>query len=398
MQVAETTSARAASAWRLAIPVVAICFALNAGVAVYLIVVHPALNSDFLAFYAYPHFAASHPIATLYETAPLRAFEQAFYPGFYSFYAYVYPPTFLLVTWWFNAFPFGAAEVIWTLTGLAALVVAAKAMFPRRNLAVVALVAAPAALISGATGETGFFTTALLLAGFAALPSRQVLAGICFGLLTLKPQLGLLVPVALVAMGSWRAIGVAAVTAAALVGLSCVVFPPSLWLVWAHAAPAYQAQYFAAAHALNMNINVTPVGNLLILGLDTRAALVVQALISLAVAVAVYLVFRRGLYRIGVAALLTGTLLAAPHAYVYDAVALTAALLLAAEQVPGSRPLALVAALVYLSPLMLLCAAAHDFLYAFPESLLYAGIIYIAFARAPVETIVHEHESRRIRT
>jgi arabinofuranan 3-O-arabinosyltransferase len=43
-----------------------------------------------------------------------------------------------------------------------------------------------------------------------------VLAGICLGLLTYKPQFGLLFPIALIAVGHWRVFVSASVTAIAM--------------------------------------------------------------------------------------------------------------------------------------------------------------------------------------
>ena len=60
------------------------------------------LNSDFMAFWSFPRFAASHPIRQIYNAASLQAFQKTLYPGFGSFYPYLYPPTFLLPSWWLN--------------------------------------------------------------------------------------------------------------------------------------------------------------------------------------------------------------------------------------------------------------------------------------------------------
>ena len=66
-------------------------------------------------------------------------------------------------------------------------------------------------------GQNGFFTAALLIAGLVNLDRRPVLSGVLFGILTIKPQLGLLLPLMLVVSGRWRTIVSAATTTAALV-------------------------------------------------------------------------------------------------------------------------------------------------------------------------------------
>ena len=364
-------------AWKLFIAVAGACAALNILALGDLMLTHTMLNSDFMAFWSFPRFAAAHHVAQIYSATALQAFQQALYPGFDSFYPYLYAPTLLLPTWWLKWLSYGWAEIIWTVAGIATLAAAVPLAFPRARWAVlVALLASPAALITAATGETAFFTTALLLAGFGALPKRPALAGIAFGLLTLKPQLGILIPVFLLARGEWRAIATASLTALALAGLSCLAFPPDLWRIWVHTLPQYQAWYFASK-SLNLNIIVTPASNLVTLGVPQNIAWAVQIGCFLAVAAVVAWLARRAPYRLAVAAVLTGTFLAQPHAYAYDSVTLTAALALCATERPAAWQLWL-AALVYLGPLMLLTPAWHWFLYAAPETALFTAITVLA--------------------
>jgi hypothetical protein len=399
MQTVETTTWSRPVLRTLVVTAVASCAALNVAFAIYAIINRPALNSDFMAFWAYPHFAAGNPVAGIYNADALTRFEQALYPGFRSFYPYMYPPTLLLAVWWLNAYSFATAQTIWTLAGLAALSVAAWRFFGgARWFAALAMFAAPAALITGATGQMAFFTTALLLAGFAALPARPLVAGVFFGLLTLKPQLGFLVPFALLGLGAWRAIGTAALVALGLAAISCLVFPAPLWLVWARALPAYQADFFAGVHQLNLNTMVTPQANAVVLGATAQMAWLLQAICGAAIAAITYFNFRRARYELAVASLFVGMFLAVPHAYAYDTLPLTAALALLFNGRRVGPALVMLAGAVYLGPFLLLTPARGYFLYAPAELILYAAIIRLAFAKPSVEASRHEHESGRIRT
>jgi len=370
-----TTSPRAA----IITGMVGACGAVNLAALVWMLRDHPSLNSDFMAFWSFPRFAASHPIGQIYNAAALQAFQKSLYPGFGSFYPYLYPPTFLLPSWWLKFLAFGPAQILWTLTGLALFTLAALAFFPRhRWLVLIALLASPASLLNGVTGETAYFTSALLFSGFAALPKRPALAGIFFGLLTLKPQLGVLIPILLLARGDWAAIITACLTAAALIALSCLIFPPGLWQLWFHTLPVYQTQYFSS-HGLNLNIIVTPAANLVAIGIAPAIAWMVQLAFSIVTAVLVFLTARRAPYPLAIAALLTGSFLAVPHAYAYDSITLTAAMALC---LTAKTPLwqVLLGCFVYLAPFALLSPAAPWFLYAIPETLLFAAIIRLALA------------------
>ena len=341
---------------------------------------HARLNTDFMAFWSFPRFIAANPPVQLYDAAALLAFQQQLYPGFHSFYPYLYPPTLLLPLFWLKFLPFGPAELVWTGLGILALASGARAMFPARPwAALAALLACPAALLCAATGETAFFTTALLLAGFAWLPKRPALAGLWFGLLTLKPQLGVLIPFFLLARGEWRAMLAAGATALGLTALSCMVLPPDLWAHWWHTLPGYQSSYFKAAKTLNLNILVTPAANLVVLGASERAAWVAQAICGAAMVLLTIWAARRAPYRLAVAITLIATFLAQPHAYAYDSVAVIAALALAMEASPGPLALALGIA-VYLAPWLLLSQMAHWFLYAPLLAACLPTLLALAFA------------------
>lgn len=183
--------------------VVGFCAALTIAILALVLLHPPSLNSDFMAFWSFPRFAASHPIGQIYNAAALQAFQKSLYPGFGSFYPYLYPPTFLLSSWWLRYLAFGPAQIVWTLAGLALFIAASAKMFPKyRLVTLIALLASPASLLNIMTGETAYFTSGLLFFGFATLPTSPALAGIAFGLLTLKPQLGVLIPIT--AAGPWR--------------------------------------------------------------------------------------------------------------------------------------------------------------------------------------------------
>jgi hypothetical protein len=367
---------------------VGICAVLNLSLLTQLILSHASLNSDFMAFWSFPRFASENPVRLLYDANALQSFQKALYPHFGSFYPYLYPPTLLLLTWWLRFFSFQAAEILWTLAGLILFTATVPMLFPRHRTAILtALLASPAALINIATGETAFFTSALLFAGFALLPRRQILAGFAFGLLTLKPQLGILIPIFLLARGTWPAIFAASLTALGLAALSCLAFPPDLWRLWADTLPQYQTNYFSAT-TLNLNIIVTPAANLVVLGVAPRIAWVVQFICGMAVAALVFLLARRSAYRLAMAALLVGTFLAQPHAYAYDTVTVPAAMALCfTPRTPGW--LVALGALAYLAPLLLLSPLAPYYLGAVPLALLFGGIIALACGARPGAISAH---------
>jgi hypothetical protein len=98
---------------------------------------------------------------------------------------------------------------------------------PRDKL--VFLAVAPGIAVCVFFGQNGFYTAALLIGGLLCLDRRPVLSGILFGILTIKPQLGLLLPVLLLLERRWVTIASAVVTAATLVVATAMLFGWSVW-------------------------------------------------------------------------------------------------------------------------------------------------------------------------
>ena len=150
-----------------------------------------------------------------------------FYPEF-PHHNWSYPPHLLLMTWPLAFLPYLPAYLVWCAVGMLLYVLAASDGGRRRGRLFV-LLAAPAVWINIFAGQNGFFTSALMIAGLAQLRRRPILSGVCFGLLTIKPQLGLLLPLMLLLTREWRAIAAAVVTTAALVVATGVLFGFSIW-------------------------------------------------------------------------------------------------------------------------------------------------------------------------
>jgi hypothetical protein len=99
------------------------------------------------------------------------------------------------------------------------------------------MLAFPGVLSTVGHGQNAFLTTALFGAAILAWDRRPLLAGVCFGLLTIKPQLGLMIPLALIVSGRWRTIASACATAVALAAAALALFGLSTWRAWLAVSP-----------------------------------------------------------------------------------------------------------------------------------------------------------------
>lgn len=135
-----------------------------------------------------------------------------------------YPPFFLLFTTVFGLLPYGLSCIAW-LAGTFALSAWALRGFDRQGLGIVLLLAlAPASYVNAIGGQNGFLSAALFIGGLALLTNRPVISGVLFGLLTFKPHLGLLIPLALIIRREWKAFAAAAATTLVLIGLGAAIF------------------------------------------------------------------------------------------------------------------------------------------------------------------------------
>jgi hypothetical protein len=213
--------------------------------------------------------------------------------------------------------PYLIAFSVWIGTTIILYLAAVYLILPRATTVILALtpVAVPTNII---LGHNAFLTAGLLGLALVFLERRPWLAGVLLGLLTYKPQLGILIPLALLAARNWRAFASALVTSLALFITSALVF-------------GYQAWPTFVGSLLDRTTGLSPLGDgelllLSVYGLLQRAgtaawlAWTAQLAVSSSLALAVWAVWARPIpYALQAALLAAATLLATPYVLMYDA-------------------------------------------------------------------------------
>lgn len=246
-------------------------------------------------------------------------------------YAWLYPPQSLFLVWPLSLLPLVPAYLLWVGVGLCLLFLSCLSFTRFRIFFVLAALLSPALFINTFAGHNGLFTAALLIGGILLASRRPIVAGILFGLLTFKPQLGLLVPVALIAARLWRPIISATVTTICLILASISVHGTELWTNFVVNASASGVSVIRdeAGPFTNLMPTVFMAGR--ILELPELIVTFVQAVVALLVMGATYVVIRRNNDPfIWVAVVSVGTFLVSPTAFVYDTVILAVGTLLLA--------------------------------------------------------------------
>jgi hypothetical protein len=158
------------------------------------------LGQDFVNFWMAGHLAIEGRVADIYRVDPdhldaYNAAVQSLFPKVHGFLNFSYPPHILPLLALIGALPYGVALAAWQVAGLAGflMVSLAGAARAKRGELLRAALLSPVVLLVVTLGQASFFTAVLFVGGLAVLPRRPALAGVLFGLLTVKPQLGLLI-------------------------------------------------------------------------------------------------------------------------------------------------------------------------------------------------------------
>ena len=226
-----------------------------------------------------------------------------------------YPPTYLLIVLPLSLLPYAASFICWIAFTGSGFVYVIRRLIPRTPLSWLVLVF-PGTVHNFMAGQNGFLSAAILGGGLL-LAERYPFAGGCLlGLLSYKPHLAWLIPLALAAGRYWKALLGAVFSAATLALASLLLLGPSVWIaffknlplaaslmnhpsIWRKVPTVFAAARFQGASR------------------ELAAALQAVAIIVAILAVG-WVWFRRAPLPIRGSVLVVGISLATPHAFDYD--------------------------------------------------------------------------------
>ncbi len=275
------------------------------------------LGTDFSNFWSASRLALMGEPAAVYDMARQYAVQKQEFGPQTGFYPFFYPPIYLLICWPLAALPYLTALAMWI--GLTAF--AYQAVVRRIGEGVVGLAPAlafPAVFVTVGHGQNALLTTAILGAAALSLDRRPIVAGVLLGLLAFKPHLAVVMPLALMASGRWRAFGAAAVTACALGLLSLGAFGLDAWKAFLAAAPAAKA--VLDDKMMDVEKLQSVFGAVRLLGGGADLAYVAQAAVALpTIGILLFLARKKSLSGEAVGALVaTAAALTSPYFLDYD--------------------------------------------------------------------------------
>jgi hypothetical protein len=284
------------------------------------------IGTDFSNVYAAGTLTWQGRPAEAYSPPLQHAAEKAVFDGReVPFFGWHYPPFFLAIAVLVAAVPYAWGLAIWLIASFAAYVAAIRAILPRPETWLLAS-AFPAVFVNVGHGQNGFLTTAVLGGALHWLDRRPALAGVLIGLLAYKPQFGVLIPIALVAGGRWRAVGAAAMTVAALITVSFLTLGGSIWHAFTDSMNFTQTVVLEQGGTGWQKIQ-SIFSAVRAWGASVPVAYAVQAsLLAVLAASLAWLWHGDAAFELKAAALATGSLLATPYVLDYDLVVLAVAI------------------------------------------------------------------------
>lgn len=215
--------------------------------------VHMPLGGDFAQIWLAGYLTSHGQMAALYDPERFSQAGLSLIDNFYHPKAYwSYPPATLLFAVPLGLLPYKAALALFTLAQAAlAAVTAVTVTRERLSPAVAATIALTSAalMLSAAFGQFSVLVAGCLLLGVFHLEKQPGVAGVLFALAAVKPQFGLLIPLALLAAKEWRAFASAAVTILGLVAASVGAFGIEAWVDCVTKTLPQQAAFIGDLHA-----------------------------------------------------------------------------------------------------------------------------------------------------
>ncbi|MDO7835881.1 glycosyltransferase family 87 protein [Sphingobium sp. HBC34] len=194
---------------------------------------HP-FGEDFLNFWSGARLALTGHADAIYDLARFHAFETGVVGAPIDLYHYSYPPVMWLVSAPIALLPYPIAWAVWQGAGWVAFATAMRRIAPGRGLLIA--LSLPAVFINAMGGQNGCWTAAILGWGLILIDRRPVVAGAILSLFVVKPQLGWLIPLALLAGRHYRATAAFALTAVLLVAATLPLYGIEPWMAYARQA------------------------------------------------------------------------------------------------------------------------------------------------------------------
>ncbi len=202
-----------------------------------------AFGDDSINFWSAARLALQGRIADVYGLEKFHEFQAGVLGGPIHLYHYSYAHVMTLPCLPLGLLSHLPAVALWLCGGCAVFALTVGSAWPsaipkKLDVGLYSL-AVPAVLVNIAAGQNGTWVASLLGFGLMAVDRRPILSGILLGSLIAKPQMALLIPVALIAGRRWATLIATGATAMTLVAVSVAVFGTKSWWAFVELVPRF---------------------------------------------------------------------------------------------------------------------------------------------------------------
>ena len=277
-----------------------------------------SLGFDFSVFWSASHLTLlGHP-EEAYQLVKLHSVIHTINPTVKEgSYGWFYPPNYFLIIAPLAYVPYLVAYLLFMSLTLLAYAFVVRRIYAGTE-ALWCLVGFSGLWCNLVAGQNGFLTAAIAGASLLLIEKRPVMSGVLIGVLSIKPQLILLFPVALVASNAWKTLIAATLTSALSIVVSTVLFGTETLESWVKSI--YVAKSFLEFGGTYFLMRMPTVFSFLhLLGMPLQWAYLAHFLVAAMVAMAIWIIWKSSLdSELRHAALITGSLLISPYILFYD--------------------------------------------------------------------------------
>ena len=186
------------------------------------------IGTEFRMFWTGSYMALHGELSNIYNNDKFEAAEMRL-TGTEKGHVWLYPPPFLFMVLPLSLLPYLPSLALWLAVTLSCYLLILRRICPQPHV-IFWMVFFPGIASNFLVGHNGFLSGMLLGGGLLFINSSPVLSGIFFGLSFYKPQLGVLIPLALLAGRRWNILGLTASSAAGIGIASALIFGPNTWI------------------------------------------------------------------------------------------------------------------------------------------------------------------------
>lgn len=280
-------------------------------------------QKDYANYWLGARFAVNGTTLNLYDFNTYFLHMQELFGNDIEVRAWSYPPHTLLFLWPLGFLSYKVSIITFFSVGLLMYIFAAKRFLEKYGNKEFSLVfwaaQLPFVLLTIFTMQNGLHLSALFLFGILFMHEKPLLAGLCFAIMTVKPQLGIFIPFLLLFRGAWLTVVWAIIFTILLILLSALVFSVSDWQNYISLTLPYQSGVMHNWNGFFIKLMPSLFASLRGLGIDSYQALNIHIIFAIFITpIVIWLLYKLKHLLLSSFILLIGTFLVTPYSFNYD--------------------------------------------------------------------------------